>query len=113
MIQTYESRYSTVEQFTDRLENLVLAERVPFRYEPRDDNIVHTSGEGDSWFHLAQQYYVDISNRACGLWWIICDFQPQPIVDPTIKLSPGQQIIIPAPSLVAAEILGVQPEEFL
>lgn len=113
MNQSRESRYFATPQLVDATGNLYLADRVPFRYVQRDDNILHTATVGDTWWGMAEHYYADISDRACGLWWVICDFQTPPVVDPTRTIAPGIQIIIPSASTVLNEVLNVEREVYL
>ena len=80
-------------------DELFLQEREPFGYVALADNEAHVVREGESVFSLAG-YYFRRFRRPAGLWWIICDFQPQPIHDPTIALLPGQVLIIPSPRTV-------------
>lgn len=79
----------------DKVGTIYLTDRVPFRYRVLPDNINHVVGAGDSWWTLAGKYYVGIP-RPSGLWWVITDFQPKPVFDPTIQLAPGQVIVVPS-----------------
>jgi len=111
--EAFESRYYVTETY-EAYNGLTLRdEYVPYRYEVNDDNIIHTAAEGDTWWNLAFRYYHHISENASRLWWVICDFQPQPVVDPTVAIAPGRIIIVPPPIVVATEILGVGREVFL
>ncbi|MCP4573341.1 MAG: hypothetical protein GY838_13380 [bacterium] len=110
---TPESRYYSSETYTAWNGLVLLGEYEPYRYADRDDNIVHTATEGDTWFTLAQMYYWMISTRACGLWWIACDFQPVPVVDPTLAIPGGKIILLPSAATVRSEILGLKAEVFV
>ena len=81
-----------------------LTERVPYRYQDLSDNVQHTVGLGDSLFNLAGRYFKGLTDRPCGLWWIIGDFQPTPIIDPTIRLD--GVIIIPSLRTIQEEIFN-------
>jgi hypothetical protein len=107
-----ESRYYAVDTYVAWTGDILLGEYEPFRYVERVDNIVHEAVVGDSWFNLAQRYYWMISNRACGLYWVVCDFQPTPVVDPTLAIAPGTTIYLPSPATVRSEILVLRPESF-
>lgn len=80
---------------TANAENLELTEREPFIYQDLSDNRVHICADGDSLWSLAARYFDPIVNAA-NLWWIIADFQPDPLEDPTIALQPGQTLIVPS-----------------
>lgn len=92
-------------------EALWLSPRVPFRYLNLPDNRAHIVSEGDSLHKLAAVYFASLGRlptiSAANLWWVIADFQPQPIQDPTIKLVPGQRLIIPSARTVTERILRV------
>lgn len=82
-----------------------LTERVPFRYRELADNVIHVAQAGDTWDSLAGRYYGDMP-RGCGFWWAIADYQPEPVVDPTIALEPGARIVIPSQRVLTTIILG-------
>jgi hypothetical protein len=84
-----------------------LTDRIPFRFVNITDNIYHTVIEHDTLYHLAAKYFKGI-DRPAGLWWVIADFQLQPIHDPTIKLLPGSSLIIPSLRTVQEKILSVK-----
>ena len=84
----------------------VLTERVPFRFRDLDDNTHHTVGAGDTLFTIAGQIYDGFTDRSCGLWWVIADFQPDPIIDPTLALEEGRLIVAPSERTVREEILN-------
>ena len=94
----------------DGSEKLFLTPRVPYRYRDLEDNRVHIVSEGDSLHKLAAVYFAPLSAlptiSAANLWWVIADFQPQPIQDPTIKLIPGQRLTIPSVRAVIENVLG-------
>ena len=89
------SRFRFTKAIRDTKLNLYLTDRVPFEFRELADNIAHLVLEGDTLFTLAGRYYQPIE-RACGFWWVIADFQPTPIIDPTIKLEPGTTVFIPS-----------------
>lgn len=74
---------------------LQLSEREPFGYQSFTDNREHVVAQGETLFTIAARYFASVK-RAAGLWWVIADFQPDPIHDPTIALTPGQLLIIPS-----------------
>jgi len=98
------SRYQYCASFTDPVTGkLLLTDREPFRYAPFADNRQHLVRQGDSLPKLAARYFSPIPDAAL-LWWIIADFQPDPIFDPTIVLEPGAALIIPSVRTVLTEI---------
>ena len=106
------SRYLFCEGYLDPRGRRVLTERVPFRFRPLPDTRLHTVHEGDSLFGLAGQYFAPLP-RACGFFWVIADFQPEPIFDPTVALTPGAVLHIPSVRVLNDVILGeARREEF-
>lgn len=86
-------------------ERRFLVDREPFPYRERSDNQYHVVAAGDTLFSLAGRYYRGLP-RPNGLWWVIADFQPQPIRDPTIVLSEGTVLVIPSMRVVREEIFA-------
>lgn len=82
-----------------------LTEREPYRYQPHADNRTHVVAEGETLFDLAGLYFAPLP-RACGFWWAIADFQPDPIVDPTLALGLGTVIHVPSLRVLTDVILG-------
>ena len=85
--------------------NLFLSERVPFRFVDLTDNRTHLVAQGDTLFSLAGRYYAGLP-RPSGFWWVIADFQPDPIFDPTIELAAGSTIVIPSARTLLESILS-------
>ncbi|MBU1483180.1 MAG: LysM peptidoglycan-binding domain-containing protein [Gammaproteobacteria bacterium] len=77
----------------------------PYSYLDLPDNIFHEVQEGDSWDSLAGLYYKGLE-RACGYWWAIANFQPDGVVDPTLKLTPGSTIVVPSLRTLQTIIMG-------
>lgn len=84
---------------------LYLSERVPFGYLDLPDNRTHRVGEGDTLQTVAARYLADLPNPAL-FWWLIADFQPSPIFDPTIALAPGDVLIVPSIQTVLARVFS-------
>lgn len=100
------SRHLFCQGLTDSNGRLYLTDRVPFRYKTADDNRVHTIVEGDTLFTLAHIYF-DPLDRPSQYYWVIADFQPdEPIIDPTLKLSPGRMLVIPSVRMLIEEIFN-------
>lgn len=83
----------------------LLSNREPFRFLPLTDTIVHVVAGGDTLFNIAGRYYKGFP-RPAGLWWIIADFQPDPIIDPTIALGESSTIFVPSVRTVVERILS-------
>ncbi len=86
--------------------NLFLSERVPFRYVDRDDTIEHVAVAGDTWWSLADLFYGSVPDAASLLWYVIPDFQPAPVVDPTIAIVPGTILYVPSLQTVLTEVVS-------
>jgi hypothetical protein len=93
-------------------ERLYLADRVPFRFVDLSDNRVHTVREGDTLHRIAGLYLASLGQlpfiSAANLWWVIADFQPIPIHDPTVQLVRGSKIFVPSVRTVNERILQPQ-----
>lgn len=77
----------------------------PYRFHVFGDNVEHIVQSGDTLQSLAGQYFAPIP-RACGLWWVIADFQPDPIHDPTVELEVGRVLIIPSHRTLTEEVFS-------
>lgn len=86
-------------------ERTFLTEREPFRFVQLADNRAHVVTRGNTLYSLAGRYFRGFF-RPSGLWWIIADFQPQPIHDPTIQLTPGSVLFIPSRRTIDEEVFG-------
>ncbi|HWN70639.1 MAG TPA: LysM domain-containing protein [Haliangium sp.] len=100
-----DSRFEHCRAIRDDAGNLYLTEREPYRFRPLPDTRIHTVAEGETLYTIAGRYFRP-RPRACGLWWIIADFQPDPILDPTLALEPGRRLFITSLRVVEEEILG-------
>ncbi len=89
---------------------LFLTEREPFGYQPFTDNRLHVVKEGESLFTLAGRYFAPLP-RPAGLWWVLADFQPEPILDPTLALTPGTTLVVPSLRTVQEEIFNERRRE--
>lgn len=98
------SRHRFTQGVTDESGDSYLTDRMPYGYVDLPDNLEHVVREGDTLWGLAAVYYAGVE-RAAGLWWIIADFQPAPIVDPTIALVPGAIVVVPSLVTVQSRIL--------
>jgi hypothetical protein len=91
---------------TDDDGHLYLTDPEPFRYRDLPDNVQHTVTEGETWESLAFREYGD-----ARLWWVIPDYQPEPVQDPTIALVGGAVLILPSARVVQEEILSEERRE--
>jgi hypothetical protein len=99
------SRYGFCLGVTDGEGRRFLTEREPYRYRVFADNRLHSVVEGETLFELAGRYFAPLP-RACGFWWAIADFQPDPILDPTLALEEGSTVIIPSTRVLTDVILS-------
>jgi hypothetical protein len=99
------SRHALVVGQEDTAGKLELTEREPFRFRTFDDNRTHVVREGDTLHSLAARYFSGLA-RPAGFWWVIADFQPDPIVDPTIALETGRVLVVPSVRTLTEEILS-------
>lgn len=89
------SRYSYCWGLKDGQGRIGLSERERFEYRDLEDNRRHPVAQGDTLFNLAERAFPSFP-RACGLYWVIADFQPSPILDATVALEVGSTLIIPS-----------------
>lgn len=99
------SRYTFCAGVLDEAGRLFLTEREPYRYRALPDNRQHVVKEGETLFTLAGRYYSALP-RPAGLWWVIADFQPDPIHDPTLQLEPGRALVVPSLRTVLEEVFS-------
>lgn len=104
------SRYMFCEGLKDPAGKLFLSERVPYRYRVLADNRFHVVQEGETLFTLAHLYF-GLLERPSQYFWVIADYQPEPIVDATRKLPLGTQIVIPSVRTLVEEIFNESRRE--
>lgn len=90
----------------DEEERLYVTSRVPFRFRELSDTSQHIVSRGESLYTLAAKYYSALP-RPAGLWWVIADFQPQPIHDPTLIIPEGTLLFIPSLRTVQEDIFRI------
>ena len=104
------SRYTFSAAVLDDDERLLLTDREPFRFRALPDNRQHVIKEGETLFSLAGRYFASLP-RPAGLWWVIADFQPDPIHDPTVALELGRVFVIPSVRTILEEVLSEKRRE--
>lgn len=104
------SRHTFTTQVTRADGYVYLTDREKFTYAPYRDNVSHTVTEGETLWTLAATYYAELSDppafSAASLWWVIADFQPQPIHDPTVQFLVGETLIIPSLATVRNRVFN-------
>lgn len=101
------SRYSLYRhslEMTDPRGNLITTEYEPYRYRYLRDNITHVVVEGETLMQIAFLYWGTLPDPG-SLYRVIADFQPEPIVDPFLKLAGGSKIIVPSENTLLTKIL--------
>lgn len=104
------SRHTFCSGVLDEDGRLFLTEREPYRYRALSDNRQHVVKEGETLFTLAGRYYASLP-RPAGLWWVIADFQPDPIHDPTLELEPGRVLVIASLRTLLEEVFSEKRRE--
>ncbi len=99
------SRYRHCRGVLDESGHTLLTERKPFGFWRFADNLEHRVVEGDLLWGLAARYYAALE-RLDGYWWVLADFQPEPIVDPTLALEVGRVLMIPSLQMLTDVILS-------
>jgi hypothetical protein len=99
------SRHTFTEAYEDDNGRLMLTEPEPFRYQSFPDNRIHTVKGGETIFSIAAKYFRPLP-RPSGFFWILMDFQPVPIIDPTLKLAEGSKLVVPSLRTVLEEVFS-------
>jgi hypothetical protein len=99
------SRHAQTVAQKDEDDRLHLTDRQPLTYRDLPDNRRHVVVEGDTWWGLADRYFQPLP-RACGYFWALCDFQPEPVLDPTRTLEIGRVVVIPSLHTLTAWVLA-------
>ena len=105
------SRFTFSEGLQDADGLLFLTDNAPFLYQDLLDNEEHVVKQGETLWSLSARFFPSFP-RPAGLFWIIADFQPEPIHDVTIRLRDGQVLIIPS-ELTVDEVFSENRREQL
>ena len=106
MALTETSRYLLGNLILDDNNFLFTDLRERISHDDIEDVITHIVVEGDTLQNLALRFYGSEFGGAT-LWWAIADFQPEPINDPTVRLTPGSVLLIPPLNVIQDELLGL------
>ena len=98
------SRYRFTRIFIDDVtdpssEKTFLGFRDPIRFVDDRENVIHVVRAGDTLQTLAEKQFKGFEEPAT-LFWVIAEFQPTPIAEPTLRLTPGSLLVLPSPNLV-------------
>lgn len=99
------SPYRFSESYQDAEGRTFLSPRRPFRFRDYADNRRHIVVDGDRLWFIARKFFASIETPS-RLWWVIADFQPDPIHDPTIALDAGRLLFVPSTTVLLTEILS-------
>ena len=97
------SRYLFSLGIKDAQWRLFLTAPEPYTYRAFRDNRFHEVKAGDTLESIAERSFPNIPNSA-QLFWIIADFQPQRICDPTLVLTTGRTLVIPSENTVLTRV---------
>jgi hypothetical protein len=106
---TISSRYRLSQVIRKSDGTLYLTERSTLSFANVEGVITHKVIEGDTLENLAERYYQGLVS-ASSYWWAIADFQPDPIADNTVGLTPGSFVMIPPSNLIQDVLLGVSDD---
>lgn len=81
--------------------------REPISFIDDRDNFIHLVEAGDTLESLAERFF-DGFPDAANMWWVLAEFQPTPIQDPTLRLRPGSMLIVPS-STIVSNLVAVEP----
>ena len=101
------SRYQHSTIYTDTAGARFLTEPPSLPYVDSVENRVHVVTGGERLQDIAHRYFKDIGDDtfpAAALWYIVAQFQPTPIIDPTLRLAEGLRLYIPSKGYVAQRV---------
>jgi hypothetical protein len=99
------SRYANAGVAKDAEGRTFIQQEDPVPYQPRFDNVLHMVKEGETLELLADRFFGGLADSAL-LYWIVGQFQPEPIQDPTEALEGGTIMVIPSQDYVNSDVLA-------
>lgn len=106
------SRYQWCDIETDEVSRRYFTERPVFSYRDLPENRLHVVTEGQRLWQLCQLYYPNIPRNGT-LFWVVADFQPEPILDPTLDLKAGTLLVIPSEATVESLVFAGARRSFV
>lgn len=102
------SRYQNCRGIEDAAGNLFLTERTPFRYDEKLAGTTRHVVEGtENLWQIAGRYYRGFPGaEEFGL--LIAEFQPNPILDPSLTLETGRVIYVPSLDVILNRSLATE-----
>lgn len=103
------SRYQHSTTYTDTAGCRFLTEPPLIPYVDSLENRVHVVTGGERLQDIAHRYFKDLGDDtfpAAALWYIVAQFQPTPIIDPTLRLADGLRLYIPSKTYVTARVFA-------
>lgn len=99
------SRYRHSVETVDENGVLYTMDDTPFPYVALPDNGTYQVRGGEQWHEIADKVF-DPLPYAVHLWWVLMDFQPVPLLDPTVPPAAGTLLVHPSVQTVLAKILN-------
>lgn len=105
-------RHGTVEQLPSGLLYLSMPERLP--WQQRNDTVIYHTKEAEYLFDIVAGHYSNIYPFPWFLTEVVAQFQPTPIIDPSVPLPDGYELQLPSSeyieTIALGESLGETPE---
>lgn len=83
---------------------LSLPERLP--WQPRNDTVLYSAKEGEYLFDIVAGHYSNIYSAPWYIVEIVAQFQPIPLIDPSVPLPAGLEIQLPSTEYIETVALG-------
>jgi hypothetical protein len=78
----------------------------PFPFEKFDDTTEHVVVGQQRIEDVAAIHYQAYGEEAYLLWHVLAAFQPEPILDPTVPLTPGSTMFIPSLRVIEERVFS-------